>query len=130
MKKVYCLIIFASLILVTGCAKSVTQATANGKFQVKMIFSDTTLKIGRNEVRLKITDQKGADVEGAKVDVIPTMPEHHMGSMFPPTVTDEGGGVYKVVMPLTMGGHWAVQVKIARGNEEGMALFDFPNVRK
>ena len=130
MRNVPFLFILAVLIFVTGCAKSVGQTTANGKFHVKMIFSDNTLKMGRNEVRLKITDEKGAKVQGAKVIVIPAMPEHHMGSMFPPTVTDEGGGTYKVVMPLTMAGHWAVQVKIASGSDEGAATFDFPNVRK
>jgi len=131
MKKLTLLILIASLVFVAGCAKkSVTQSTANGKFHAKMIFNDKTLKMGRNEVRLKITDQQGAAVEGAKVEVIPTMPEHHMGTMFPPTVTEEGGGTYKVVMPLTMEGHWAVQVMISRGTDEGTAIFDFPNVQK
>lgn len=130
MKRVPFLFIVATLVFVTGCAKSVSQTTANGKFHVKMTFSDDTLKMGRNELRLKITDEKGAKVQGAEVVVMPTMPEHRMGSMFPPTVTDEGGGTYKVVMPLTMAGHWAVQVKIARGTDEGAATFDFPNVRK
>lgn len=131
MKKLTLLILIAGLVLIAGCArKSMTQSTANGKFHVKMIFSDETLKMGRNEVRLKISDQRGAAAEGARVQVIPTMPEHHMGSMFPPTVTEEGEGTYKVVMPLTMEGHWTARVRISRGKDEGTALFDFPNIRK
>jgi YtkA-like len=130
MRKVSLFIIIASLVFAVGCAKSVTQSTADGKFHVKMIFSDKTLKIGRNAVELKITDEKGAAVERAKLDVIPTMPEHHMGAMFPPTVTEEGGGNYKVVMPLTMAGHWAVEIRIAGGGNEGTTTFDFPNIKK
>jgi hypothetical protein len=130
MKKVSLFIVIACMILAAGCAKSVTQSTANGKFHVKMIFGNKTLKMGRNEVRLKITDAKGSTAEGAKVQVVPTMPEHHMGPMFPPTVTEEGDGVYKVVMPLTMAGHWVVRVKVASGTNKGTASFDFPNVQK
>jgi hypothetical protein len=130
MRKVSLFIIIASLVFVAGCAKSVTQSTSNGKFHVKMILSGKTLKMGRNEVELKITDEKGTAVEGAKVGVAPTMPEHHMGAMFPPTVTEEGGGSYKVVMPLTMPGHWAVEIVVTRGGNEGTTTFDFPNVGK
>ncbi len=124
-------IIIASVFFVWGCAKkSITQSTANGSFHVKIVFSDKTLKMGRNEVELKISDGKGAPVQSAKVEVNPTMPEHNMGVMFPPTVTEEGGGTYKVVMPLTMAGHWAVQVKVVKGMDEGSVTFDFPNVQK
>lgn len=130
MKKAGLLIILVSLVLIAGCAKSVTQSTSNGKFRVKMVFADKTLKVGRNEVELKITDDKGAPVNGATVEIVPTMPEHHMGTMFPPTVTEEGSGAYKVVMPLTMPGHWAVRAKITTAAEEGTATFDFPNVQK
>lgn len=130
MKKTSLLIILAGLILFAGCAKSVTESTTNGKFHIKMVFSDKTLKMGRNEVRLKITDAKGSAVDEAKVGVIPTMPEHHMGTMFPPTVTQEGSGTYKVVMPLTMAGHWSVEVRVDKGPDEGVATFDFPDVKK
>jgi hypothetical protein len=130
MRKVSLFIIIASLVFAAGCAKSVTQTTADGKFRVKMIFSGKTLKMGRNEVELKITDRKGSAVERAKLEVIPTMPEHHMGAMFPPTVTEEGGGTYKVVLPLTMVGHWTVEIRIAKGGSEGTTTFDFPNVKK
>jgi hypothetical protein len=130
MKRVFWLAVAVCLFLAAGCAKSVTQSTDNGKFRIRMVFSDDTLKLGRNEVTLKVTDEKGADVEGAKVVVVPTMPEHHMGAMFPPTVTEEGGGSYRVVMPLMMGGHWVVKVRITKGADEGSATFDFPNVGK
>lgn len=130
MRKVSFFVVLVGVFLLVGCAKSMTQSTANGEFHVKMIFSEKRLKTGRNQVELKITDKNGASVDGARVEVIPTMPEHHMGPMFPPTVTDEGGGSYKVVMPLTMAGHWTIQVKITKGGTEGTATFNFPDVRK
>lgn len=130
MRKLSFFVILSVFFLVAGCAKSVTQSTANGKFHVKMVFTDKGLKTGRNEFRLKLTDSKGVSVEGAKVEVVPAMPEHHMGPMFPPTVTEEGSGTYKVVMPLMMAGHWVVHVRIVKGVEKGTATFDFPNVGK
>ncbi len=129
MKTLIFLAIF-SLIFVTCCARSVTKTTAKGFFRVKIVSSGKIFKYGRNEVGIKIADNKGEKVEGAGIEIIPWMPEHGHGTLWPPTVSEEGKGLYRAVIPLVMTGHWQITIKVRKGEVEDSAVFDFPNVTK
>jgi hypothetical protein len=116
-----------AMVLIPGCSDSKSKATAEGMFHVKMSYSGG-LKEGRNEITLTITDKNNKPVEGAIVEINPWMPEHQHGAMWTPQVSESGGGVYKSVVPLGMGGHWEFKIGISKDGAEDRVVFDFPNV--
>lgn len=118
----------ASLFLVSGCTSSVTKTTGKGLFHIKLISSERILKLGRNEVEIKVVDDKGVGMEGAKIEITPWMPEHGHGTMWPPTVTEKGKGLYQSVIPLLMIGHWELKINVRKGDIEDSVIFDFPGV--
>ena len=117
-----------SFFIWSGCTNTVTKTTVKGAFQIKLSSQGSTLKLGRNEVALKVTDSKGIGIEGAMIEVTPWMPEHGHGTTWPPTVTEQGKGLYRAVIPLLMAGHWELRIKVRKGDAEDSALFDFPYV--
>ena len=118
------------ILLLSGCARASTKATGKGLFHITLSAKETLLKFGRNEVDLHVTDVKGADLEGAQVEITPWMPEHSHGTLWPPTVTEKGKGHYRAVIPLTMAGHWELRIRIQKGDLQDSAVFDFPDVAK
>lgn len=121
---------FVCLVLSSGCAKNVMKTTGKGLFHIELVTKGQFLKEGRNEFDIHITDDKSVDVEGAKIEITPFMPEHGHGSMWPPTVTEKGKGLYRAVIPLTMSGHWELKIRIRKGQIEDGTAFDFPNVTR
>jgi len=118
----------AFLISSTGCSSNVAKTTEKGFFHIKLSSEGQLLKNGRNEVDLYITDDKGMSVEGANIEITPWMPEHGHGTMWPPTVTEQGKGLYRVVIALMMTGHWELKIKIRKGDIGDSTVFNFPNV--
>lgn len=118
------------LLLLSGCTKAATRATDKGLFHITLNGKETVLKFGRNEIDLHVTDDKGADVEGAQVEITPWMPEHDHGALWPPTVVEKGKGLYRAVIPLTMAGHWELRVRIQKGDRRDSTVLDFPDVVK
>ena len=118
------------LLFVSGCSKSIAKATEKGVFQVWIIGKGNIIRYGRNEVMLKVTDEKGQGVEGANIEISPWMPEHGHGAPWPPVVTDQGHGAYKAVFPIIMLGNWELKIRIRKDNREDTALFIFPDVKK
>jgi len=118
------------LLFVSGCSKSVTKTTEKGVFQVKIIGKGKIIRYGRNEVMLKVADEKGEGVEGATIEITPWMPEHGHGAPWPPVVTEQGHGTYKAVFPIIMLGNWELKIRIKKDNREDTALFIFPDVKK
>lgn len=120
----------ACLVLLSGCASNASRTSEKGLFHVKLSAKGQLLKYGRNEVAIHITDDKGVDVEGAKMEITPWMPEHGHGAAWPPTITEKGKGLYGAVIPIMMSGHWQLKVLIRKGDIEDGTVFDFPNVMK
>jgi hypothetical protein len=118
------------LLFASGCARSITKTTDRGAFRVKIIGKGRIIRYGRNEVVLKITDAKNQAVEGAQIAITPWMPKHGHGSPWPPTVTEQGGGRYRVVIPIIMLGDWELRITIKKGDEEDNTVFKFPDVEK
>jgi len=123
-------IVMTCVVLSSGCTSNVTRMSEKGLFQIKLSAKGQLLKDGRNAVVIYVTDAKGTGVEGAKIEITPWMPEHGHGTMWPPTVTEEGKGQYQAVIALIMIGHWELKVKIREGDLEDSIVFDFPNVTK
>lgn len=120
----------ACLLFSTGCISKVTRTTEKGLFHIKLSSKGRLLKEGRNEVDLYVTDDKGMSVEGAEIEITPWMPEHGHGTIWPPTITERGKGLYGAVIPLIMIGHWELRIRIRKGGIEDSTVFDFPNVMK
>jgi hypothetical protein len=114
----------------SGCSSQSVKTSEKGLFHIKLSSEGKLLKFGRNEIFLHITDAKGKSVEGATVGITPWMPEHGHGSLWPPTITEKGNGIYRAVIALTMAGHWQLRITIQKGDVEDSAVFDFPNITK
>lgn len=116
------------LILSTGCTSNITKTSDKGSFHIKLSSKGQLLKNGRNEIDIYVTDEKNMSVEGANIEITPWMPEHGHGTIWPPTVTEKGKGLYQAVIPLTMNGHWQLMIKIRKGIIGDSIVFDFPIV--
>jgi hypothetical protein len=67
--------------------------------------------VGRNMMRIHVTDLAGNAVEGATLAVDPQMPSHGHGSPEVPVLMDKGGGNYEAFpLSLIMKGRWEVTV--------------------
>ena len=123
-------IALSGMVFFSGCTKAATRTTDKGLFHITLSGKETLLKFGRNEIDLHVTDDKGANLEGAQVEITPWMPEHGHGALWPPTVVEKGKGLYRAVAPLTMAGHWELRIRIQKGDRQDSTVFDFPNVQK
>jgi hypothetical protein len=125
------LILFAIswLVLLAGCTNEAIKTTDKGSFNIKLSSTGELLKNGRNEVVVRVTDNKGQGVEHARIEVVPWMPEHRHGAMWPPATIEEGNGLYRSVIALSMRGHWELKVTVTKGDLADSATFDFPNVK-
>jgi hypothetical protein len=123
------LFIIACLILSAGCTNEVAKTTDKGSFHIKLSSTEELLKFGRNEVVVLVTDNKGQGVENAQIEIVPWMPEHRHGAMWPPASIEQGNGLYRSVIALTMTGHWELKITVRKGELADIATFDFPNVK-
>ena len=124
----------ASLVLIciaisAACTHEAARTTDKGLFHIRLSSSGEILKNGRNEVAVHVTDDKGLAVEGAQIDIVPWMPEHHHGAMWPPATIEQGNGSYRSVIALTMPGRWELKITISKGNLSDNATFNFPDVK-
>lgn len=121
--------IIACIFLLAGCTNEVMRSTDKGLFHIKLSSREELLKNGRNEVVVRVTDNKGQAVEHARVEIAPWMPEHRHGAMWPPAAIEEGNGLYRSAIALTMPGHWELKITVSKGDLSDSTTFDFPNVK-
>ena len=78
-------------------------------------------RVGRNLIRVTLTDPKGGPVNGAQVSatfVLPAMPAMGMaGKQVPVQLTPAGNGAYQGSVTLTGGGTWQVAVVARKGDQ-------------
>jgi hypothetical protein len=127
--KTLVLLTIAFFFFLPGCGSDVTRTTEKGFFQIKLSSKEELLKNGRNEIIVFVADNKGIGVDHAKIEITPWMPEHGHGTMWPPEAIEQGKGLYRAVIPLTMTGHWELRIRIHKGDIQDSAVFDFPDVR-
>jgi len=128
--RIFLVSLIACFLVLSGCSSHTAKTTEKGLFHVQLNSKGDILKFGRNEIILSVTDAKGVNVEGANVEITPWMPEHGHGSLWPPTITEQGRGQYKAVIALTMTGRWQLKVAIRKGDMQDNTIFEFPNVKE
>ena len=121
--------IMTCLVLSAGCSNEVAKTTDKGLFHIQLSSTERLLKKGRNEVIVRVTDNKGQGVDHAQIDIAPWMPEHRHGAMWPPATIEEGNGLYRSVIALTMPGHWELKVTVSKGELSDSTTFDFRDVK-
>jgi hypothetical protein len=110
--------------------ESLTMLSDNNLFSLEMVVPGKQLSMGVNTVEIIVHHATGGDVPQAELTVTPWMTSMGHGVMQKPVVTERGGGLYSVDnVVLSMTGHWQLQVKIAKGDKEDTAVFDFPEVK-
>lgn len=84
-----------------------------GGLTLLLLTEPATPRIGENQVRVKVTDERGTLVSNAKVLLTYTMP---MPGMMPATIPMTLGkdGLYEAKANLGMGGQWDLTVTIQR----------------
>jgi hypothetical protein len=127
--KTLILLTMACFVFLSGCSSDATRTTDKGLFHIKLSSKEALLKFGRNEITMSVTDDKGIGVEHAQIEITPWMPEHGHGTMWPPESIDQGKGLYRTIIPLTMSGHWELRIKIRKVNIQDSTVFDFPDVK-
>jgi hypothetical protein len=127
--KTLVLLTMACFVFFSGCSSNATRTTEKGLFHIKLSSKDELLSNGRNAVDMYLTDDKGNGVENAQIEITPWMPEHGHGTIWPPAVIEQGKGLYRAVIPLTMTGHWELKIRIRKDDIQDGTIFDFPDVR-
>lgn len=108
---------------------SLFKITEKGRFSVEVVLKGKELTVGINTVEIVIHDSRDTDVLGAKIEVIPWMPGHGHGVEDKPTITEKGGGLYRIEnINFTMGGDWQLKMKIRKADREDSVVFDFPDI--
>lgn len=108
-------------------AAGMQHVTTNKLYTVVLVSSDPGPPAKGNDTWIiKVTDAAGAPVAGAKVSVLPFMPDHGHGTSRVVDVTDQGGGQYQLT-PLNffMAGVWRTTVTIDAAAGVDQALFYF-----
>jgi len=107
-------------------ARSPVKSSAKGLFALELALPGGTLQTGNNAFDLLLRDKGGKGVEGARITVTPWLPEKNHGVWEKPTVTERGGGRYRVDnVAIALAGRWDLQVKVKKEAQEDQALFSF-----
>ncbi|PJB65401.1 MAG: hypothetical protein CO094_10145 [Anaerolineae bacterium CG_4_9_14_3_um_filter_57_17] len=97
-----------ALVACGGGAAQAPQAT------IKMETNPNPAAVGDVELAFMITDQSGAPIEGAKIDVSaehPAMSDMGMNGV----ATEQGGGKYAIKANFSDSGSWKITVHIVKG---------------
>lgn len=111
--------------------QSFFKMTDSGLYSVEMVVKDKELNVGVNSFDIIVHDKSDKDVVGAKIKVVPWMPDMGHGVFEKPVVKERGGGAYSVEnVILIMEGRWELRLKISNDNAEDTVTFDFPGVSR
>lgn len=102
-------------------------ACPDGKLRVDLVTAapDPVVQ-GVNNWVIEVRDGSGQPVDGATIDVQPTMPDHGHGSPTSTTVTPKGGGQYALDgINLSMRGVWLITLDVTAGALTDTASYTF-----
>jgi Cu(I)/Ag(I) efflux system membrane fusion protein len=115
-----------------GPVSGVQKATP-GDTNISLLTDSTMLGVGKNEVKLSLTDKDGNPIQDANVDVrfyMPPMPAMGMPAM---NVSAEGklskDGLYTADVDIPMSGSWQVKVTVSRPGKSPVSRSFGINVR-
>jgi nitrogen fixation protein FixH len=116
MKKFYLPVLFLTLALaLVACGGSAAPAApaaqATSQATVKMESNPNPAAVGDVQLIFTITDQSGAPIEGAKVDVSAEHPSMS-GMGMKGVATEQGGGKYAIKANFSDKGSWKITVSV------------------
>lgn len=116
MKKLLLPVLFLTLALaLVACSGGAAPATAAAPLAtVKMETNPNPAVVGEIELAFMITDQSGAPLEGAKIDVGAEHPSMS-GMGMSGAATEQGGGKYAIKANFSDSGSWKITVHIVKG---------------
>lgn len=117
----------------TQSSDSDAQTLTAGNFRLRVNIDPERPRVGRNRLRVEVTDATGKPVEGAKVRAVAEMPA--MGSMpamrAPAEFEETAPGVFSGSFELAMAGEWPLAVDVSREDMgHGDLIFDMATGRK
>ncbi len=116
MKKLLLPTLFLTLALaLVACGGGAVPATAAApQATIKMETNPNPAAVGDVELAFMITDQNGAPIEGAKVDVSAEHPAMS-GMGMKGLATEQGGGKYAIKANFSDSGNWKITVYVLKG---------------
>ncbi|MCL5024693.1 MAG: FixH family protein [Nitrospirae bacterium] len=106
--------------------------TEQGFYSVDVQFAASTVKVGKNTLKVGINDRGSRKPLEKKLtmEAIPWMPAHEHGTSDIAQVRYLGNGQYLVEgLSFTMPGDWEVYLRIRDGGKEDTAVFHVPVAR-
>jgi len=114
-----------------GAREALSRKSEKGLFALELAPAGGGLKTGSNSIDLTLRDKGGRGVEGAKLTVVPWLPEKNHGVWDKPVVTERGAGKYRVDnVALAIAGRWELRVAVQKEAQEDRAVFAFTVARK
>ena len=111
--------------------RGMVKKSEKGLFTLELAAAGGALKTGPNSLDLTLRDKNGKPVEGAKLNVVPWLPEKNHGVWEKPTVAERGAGKYRVDnVAIAIPGRWDLRVAVKKEAQEDQAVFPFTVVRK
>lgn len=98
--------------------------TEKGLYDVSLSLAGPEFAVGANSVNLMIRDAGGKPVTGAEVVVTPWLPSGGHGVWDKPSVSERGGGAYRVDnIVLARSGQWELRISVKKGAGADRAVF-------
>jgi len=115
MKKIYLPILFLTLALaLAACGGSAASAAQTApQATVKIETNPNTAVVGDIQMVFTITDQSGAPIDGAKIDVSAEHPSMS-GMGMKGVATEQGGGKYAIKANFSDKGSWKITVSVRK----------------
>ncbi len=108
-----------------------TKHSEKGLFKIEVLLHGQELQVGKNRVELFVTDMKGKEVSGARIRLIPFIYQHGESTYIRPLAAETKPGHYTADnLHIETPGHWVLKIVIGKDDQEDMALFDFPGVKR
>jgi hypothetical protein len=124
-RRLFVLLALLALPLLTGCRQSAQATpTPEANVDIALTVDPDPPAVGKSELVIVLTDDTGAPVDGATVNVRGDM--NHAGMTPVQGATDvSDGGVYRIPFDWTMGGDWILTVSVALpGGETASRAFN------
>ncbi len=117
MKKFVLPVLFLTLALaLAACGGGAAPTTeAAPQATVKMETNPNPAAVGDVELNFTITDQSGAPIEAAKIDVSAEHPSMS-GMGMNGAATEQGGGKYAIKANFSDSGTWKIMVQVSKGD--------------
>jgi len=119
------LVILSAVLAACGDAATPADTSSSGQVNIKLETNPNPAVKGDIELIFTLTDDSGATIEGAKVDVAAEHPAM-AGMGMSGQATDLGGGKYSIKANFSDSGDWVLTIYVREGELDYKEDIDLP----